>query len=630
MKKVLCLIIAVAMIMSCVTVFAEDAATDPKDNIITVKEGVDVEMVHPSLDDLEGGVALMINESNAYAKDIMTKIDVDNEAVVPVVIDQRTLVPTRFISESFDADVKWDNATKTATVKLADKTIEIKPDSNIIAINGEDKEIDVPAKAMNNRIFLPLRALSEALDKNVLWDERGLIVITNSDVELDEKEDVKLSTMLIGLLKTGEAVSNYAAVPTFTQEVIDDAVAAPCCGWKPDVGNVYEAERSAVAIYYLTLISRFYPDATATDGTLCKDAALKQIRFLLEGGNEPFASVGCFWGHAVVASDLLLIKNTPVIYDELTQDEKDRMDWLMKGLAIAGNWGFNDENDYITGFNLLGDFHKSWNPNFRNTYLSVVLTASMYFGPEELDEIYVNFDYDTYIEKYTEYGFTNILATWTTAGKDLMENGGECTLLGGSGLSYMESGQPGGNGKGVKIPFRYNGKGPSEWMYLIEDMIEFTYSFETISEYGSRGASDHTYIISGKKSPFEGQMGMMREFAGGDAGDGTGKNSNIRSRCVYGYDSWEILTTVIGNMKLLGIWDSSTQKMCELDNRMYVGNEDLIFKMEEGYRGYSSGSSIVEYEADFLYRGCNYVKDMWRNFHCMQNEQVYVAPRPAE
>lgn len=35
-------------------------------------------------------------------------------------------------------------------------------------------------------------------------------------------------------------------------------------------------------------------------------------------------------------------------------------------------------------------------------------------------------------------------------------------------------------------------------------------------------------------------------------------------------------------MKLLGGWDSSTDEMKKLDNRIYVGNEDLLFKMQEG------------------------------------------------
>lgn len=600
---------------------------EPPKTAVVASAGKDVEMQHPSLSQLNGGVALMLNNSTAYANNQLTQVDSENTNVVPIVQNDRTLVPVRFIAESFGADVSWDASVQSATIKLGNDTIVVPLNSNTISVNGSAVEIDVPAAIVENRTFLPLRAVSESLGKNVLWDSRGLIVITNKDTLLDEEKDVKLSTMLVGLIESGKTASNYAAAPKFTQSIIDEAVKTSCTGW-PSTGNSNGAQKSASAIYYLTLASYFDANAAASDGTLCKDAALKQIRYLIAGGNEPFACVGCFWGHAIVASSMVLVKNTPAVYDELTADEKERIDWLMRGLAIAGNWGYNDKNDYSTGVGLFGDFGKGWNPNFRNTYLSVVLSASMYFGgADELDKIFTEFDYDTYIKKYEEYGFTKILGTWTVGGKDLMENGGECFLaIDGIGLSYMTKGQSGGTGAGVKIPFLYNGK-RADTMYLFDNLADYTYSYTTISEYGTPGTEDHCYILSGKKSPMEGQMGMMREFASGDGGSGNG-GSTIRSRTTYGFDSYSILTTVYANMKLFGGWDSSTKEMREMDNRIYVGNEDLLFKLEEGYRGFSSGHGSDEYEYMFISSGHRFTKDIWKNFHCMLNEEVTTSPDP--
>lgn len=597
---------------------------------VVVKAGEDVEMKHPQFADIGAGVALMINKSDAYAKGAMTKVDAENESVVPVIVNDRTLVPVRFISESFDAAVSWNGDTRTATVSTADKTIVLPIDSNTIKINGADTSIDVPATIINDRTMLPLRALVEALGKNVLWDERGLIVITEPEITLDTEKDIKLSTMLIGKLESGVEAQNYAAYPYFNREIIDEAATADCGKWFSHKGNSDSGSNSANIIYYLTLLTRSQPNAAASDGTLCKDIVLKHIRYIISGGNEPFACVGPYWSHAIFASGMLLVKNTPVIYNELTDLEKEKMDWLMRALAIAGNWGYNDLNDYSTGFDLLGNFGKGWNPNYRNTYLSVVITSSMYFGADELNKIYTSFDYDTYIKKYTELGFTNILATWTTAGKELMENGGECTLLGGIGGSYMEAGQSGGSGVGVKIPFTYNGITLDNIHGLFTSLVEYTYAFKVASEYGTPGTYDHTYILSGKKSPFEGQMGMMREFAAGDGGAKSGGVSSIRSRCGYGYDSFKILNTVYANMKLFGGWDSSTKRMRELDNRIYVGTEDLLFKLHEGYYGYSSGGGSNEYEYQNYNSGFKYAKDLWKNFHCMLNEKLTFQADPNE
>ena len=397
----------------------------------------------------------------------------------------------------------------------------------------------------------------------------------------------------------------------FTQQIIDQAIECPMNPWP---GEGHTASKTACAMYYLVLVSRVKPEAKhSVTGELCVDAAIRQINFLVAGGHEPGASVSPAWGHAVVASTMALVKHTEPVYGKLSDEAKERMDWLMKALAIAGNWGYNDANDYRTGFNLLGNFGKRWNPNYRNTYLSVVLSASMYFGAEALDKLYVGFDYETYVARFEELGFTNILKNWTVAGKELMENGGDCILVGGSGLSHMKAGDFGGTGAGVKVPFAYTDAysgcvlGAENIISLFINLVDFTYGRVVRSDYGTLGTEDYAYILSGKHSPFEGQMGMMTEFAGSDM-DG------IRSRGGYCYNSFQILVTVYANMKLFGGWDSSTKVMREMDHRMYVGNEDLLFKIREGYHGYSSGKGSDELEERYFERGYVFVKEIWSKF----------------
>ena len=44
-------------------------------------------------------------------------------------------------------------------------------------VNGEAREIPMAATVFNNRTFLPLRTIAEALGQTVSWDERGIIVV---------------------------------------------------------------------------------------------------------------------------------------------------------------------------------------------------------------------------------------------------------------------------------------------------------------------------------------------------------------------------------------------------------------------------------------------------------------------
>ena len=404
--------------------------------------------------------------------------------------------------------------------------------------------------------------------------------------------------------------SNYDETPDFTQSTIDAAIDCKNVGWTAEEGNVHGAEKTAQSLYYLILAARFDSDAAhSTSGTTCIASAKQKIEFLVAGGNEPFASVGPYWGHAILASAFTLAKKTPAVYDVLTDDTKARMDCIMSALAIAGNWGYNDVNEYETGFDLRGNFGKAWNPNFRNAYLSVIISASMYFGAEELDEIFKSFSYDTYISKFETYGFTNMQSKWQTLdnAKTLMENGGAIDSL--------------GSGKGVKHKFQYtytdNGYnatyGSGDLVGLFASLVDFTYAWKVRSDYGTPRGADYAYILSGAESPFQGQMGMLREFAASDS-------KGIRSDLSYSYSSWAILVSVYTNMKLLGGWDSSTDAMKKLDQRMFVGNEDLLFKMENGYHSYSNGNANEKRDFEVL-RGHMFAEDVWKNFHYNQVKQ---------
>lgn len=92
-----------------------------------------------------------------------------------------TLVPLRFSAMAVlggsvgDADnssvVQWDNATKTASIN-ADKTITFTAGSNIMTVDGESIAMDngVSAEIKDGRMYIPFRALGEALGISVDWD----------------------------------------------------------------------------------------------------------------------------------------------------------------------------------------------------------------------------------------------------------------------------------------------------------------------------------------------------------------------------------------------------------------------------------------------------------------------------
>jgi uncharacterized protein YvpB len=88
----------------------------------------------------------------------------------PVFIDGRTLVPLRDILETLEARVNWDGSIKTVTVLKENKHVIFQIGSSIAYINGQKDELDTPAQILNGRTMVPLRFVSETLGANIQWD----------------------------------------------------------------------------------------------------------------------------------------------------------------------------------------------------------------------------------------------------------------------------------------------------------------------------------------------------------------------------------------------------------------------------------------------------------------------------
>ena len=122
--------------------------------------------------------ALMIMISTISASaDLNVNVFVDevplDTDVMAFIEDDRTLVPMRAIFEAVGASVNWDSETQTviAAYKVdgADKFIILQIGNNHAFVGGVEQELDVPAKIVNDRTFVPLRFVMESLGYDVSW-----------------------------------------------------------------------------------------------------------------------------------------------------------------------------------------------------------------------------------------------------------------------------------------------------------------------------------------------------------------------------------------------------------------------------------------------------------------------------
>lgn len=86
--------------------------------------------------------------------------------------DSRTMVPVRFVSNELGAAVNWDGLTKTVTIQQGGKTIILVIGNTFAHVNGQRIIFDTAAEIVDGRTMVPLRFISETFGAKVVWDGR--------------------------------------------------------------------------------------------------------------------------------------------------------------------------------------------------------------------------------------------------------------------------------------------------------------------------------------------------------------------------------------------------------------------------------------------------------------------------
>jgi len=108
---------------------------------------------------------LQIGNSNAIVNGVVVSLDAP-----PVIINNRTLVPLRFISESFGANVEWDPVLRIVEVSFNGTTIKLQINNKLASVNGKKVVLDSSPQIIKGRTMVPLRFIVESFDAHVEWD----------------------------------------------------------------------------------------------------------------------------------------------------------------------------------------------------------------------------------------------------------------------------------------------------------------------------------------------------------------------------------------------------------------------------------------------------------------------------
>ena len=141
-------------------------------------------------------VKLAVDCANAYVGNNIVQIDTENSDVTPIIVDDRTLVPVRFIAESLGMDVGYNDSTRTVTLSGNGYIVNMTLDKSEYTINDIPFEMDVPAQVVNDRTLIPLRVIAESIGKKVEWDADNRLIYIGSVQFYDKANAAKYAAAL--------------------------------------------------------------------------------------------------------------------------------------------------------------------------------------------------------------------------------------------------------------------------------------------------------------------------------------------------------------------------------------------------------------------------------------------------
>lgn len=126
-----------------------------------------------------GGTAVFADETSTDVRvqvnGAMLKPDVP-----PMIKNGYTLIPLRGVFEELGGTVGWDPDSMTASVSYQQMEVLVPIGSQTATVNGEEKVMQIPAEIIDGRTLIPLRFVSESLGMKVGWDNDLRVAIVNS------------------------------------------------------------------------------------------------------------------------------------------------------------------------------------------------------------------------------------------------------------------------------------------------------------------------------------------------------------------------------------------------------------------------------------------------------------------
>lgn len=125
-------------------------------------------------------ITMQIGSPNMTVNNEIQEID-PGMGTTPVIQNDRTLLPVRAVIEALGGTVEWNGDTRTALLSYGDDVISLTIDNTTAYLNNAAQTLDVAPVIINDRTMLPIRFIAESFGFDVDWtQETQTVTITKS------------------------------------------------------------------------------------------------------------------------------------------------------------------------------------------------------------------------------------------------------------------------------------------------------------------------------------------------------------------------------------------------------------------------------------------------------------------
>lgn len=178
---------------------------------------------NPSAGNSGNLIILQIDNKTAYVNNTAKLL-----STAPVIINGTTMVPLRFIGDAFNATTEFNSAGQFATVKYNGKEMVLWVNSSVAKVNGVFLNLQTPATIRDDTMLVPIRFISENFGAQVIWDEAtrkitivqegGIVPATPATPGTSPQQPYPIGYQVT--VRTGSSVVNLRSGPGLTYPAV--------------------------------------------------------------------------------------------------------------------------------------------------------------------------------------------------------------------------------------------------------------------------------------------------------------------------------------------------------------------------------------------------------------------------